>query len=124
MQRGIVNDEADWYKYFKCSEIDPTCMKGEQINAIRRVGLKKLFWHKVTHFPLQTAKLLWKFSRHMSWMNIAYILFKPFLGKTKGATKNEVLSRSVEHRSVKDAAQDMTLISDEAMKKEKTLALK
>ena len=36
--RGLVDDEADWYKYFKCSEIDPTVLPGEvdSQNPLRR----------------------------------------------------------------------------------------
>ena len=26
VKRGLVNDGTDWYKYFKCSAIDPTCL--------------------------------------------------------------------------------------------------
>lgn len=104
VQRGLVNDETDWYKYFKCSEIDPTCMSGEMINMIRKIGFKKLFWYKVTHYPFQTFKLLRRFLRYMSFRDIAYILFKPFFGKSKGATKSELLSRAVEHQAMKDAA--------------------
>src|SRR5215470_7738279 len=29
VKRGLVNDAQDWYKYFKCSAIDPTCLPGE-----------------------------------------------------------------------------------------------
>src|SRR4029077_18752877 len=36
VKRGLVDDAADWYKYFKCSNIDPTCLQGEVINDVRR----------------------------------------------------------------------------------------
>ena len=35
VKRGLVSEAADWYKYFKCSEIDPTCLPGEVINKVR-----------------------------------------------------------------------------------------
>ena len=38
VKRGLVNDATDWYKYFKCSEIDPTCLPGEVINRVRQQG--------------------------------------------------------------------------------------
>ena len=38
VKRGLVNDATDWYKYFKCSEIDPTCLPGEVINEVRPAG--------------------------------------------------------------------------------------
>ena len=43
VKRGLVNDATDWYKYFKCSEIDPTCLPGEVINRVRQRGLRRLF---------------------------------------------------------------------------------
>ena len=57
VKRGLVNDATDWYKYFKCSEIDPTCLPGEVINAERAAGLRRLFRYKLTHYPLQTLRL-------------------------------------------------------------------
>ena len=39
VKRGLVQDATDWYKYFKCSEIDPTCLPGEVINRVRQQGL-------------------------------------------------------------------------------------
>ena len=58
VKRGLVNDATDWYKYFKCSEIDPTCLPGEAINSLRQQGLRKLFLYKIFHHPLQTYRLL------------------------------------------------------------------
>jgi hypothetical protein len=40
---------------------------------------------------------------------------KPFLGQKKGATKAEVLSRAVEHAEMKDAAAQLTQLSDELL---------
>jgi len=97
VKRGLVSDSVDWYKYFKCSEIDPTCLPGEIINKVRQEGLKKLFLYKLTHFPLQTYRLLRRFTRFMPIRDVVYLIIKPFLGQKKGATKAEVLSRAVEH---------------------------
>jgi predicted small metal-binding protein len=97
VKRGLVSETADWYKYFKCSTIDPTCLPGEVINEVRRQGLKRLFIYKILHYPLQTFRLLRRFLRFMPARDVAYILIKPFLGQKKGATKAEVLSRAVEH---------------------------
>lgn len=118
VQRGVVNDETDWYKYFKCSEIDPTCLSGEEINAVRKAGFRKLFLYKIVHYPFQTFRLLKRFLKHMSVRDLAYILFKPFLGKSKGATKSEVLSRAVEHELMKDAAAKLTREFDENLRKD------
>jgi len=113
VKRGLVDDAADWYKYFKCSEIDPTCLSGETINRIRTAGLKRLFRYKLTHYPVQTWRLLRRFLRYMPFRDVAYILVKPFLGETRGPTKNEVLSRAVEHGAMKDAAADLTHATEE-----------
>ncbi len=115
VKRGLVSEAADWYKYFKCSEIDPTCLPGEVINEVRRVGLKRLFLYKLLHFPVQTFKLLRRFLRYMPVRDVVYLIIKPFLGKTKGATKAEVLSRAVEHGEMKDAAAQLTQLTDKVL---------
>ena len=108
IQRGLVTDDADWYKYFKCSEIDPTCLSGEVINTTRAAGLRRVFRYKLAHYPIQTARLLRRFLRHMSLRDVLYLLVKPFLGNGRGATPNEVLSRTVDHATLKDMAAELT----------------
>ncbi len=115
VKRGLVSDATDWYKYFKCSEIDPTCLPGEVINNVRQQGLKKLLLYKIFHHPLQTYRLLRRFLRFMPVRDVLYLIFKPFLGQKKGATKAEVLSRAVEHAEMKDAAAQLTQLSDERL---------
>ncbi len=115
IKRGLVSDAKDWYKYFKCSEIDPTCLPGAVINSVRQEGLKKLFIYKLTRYPIQTFKLLRRFLRFMPFRDVAYLIIKPFLGQKKGATKAEVLSRAVEHAEMKDAAAQLTQLSDELL---------
>jgi anaerobic magnesium-protoporphyrin IX monomethyl ester cyclase len=111
VQRGLVTDADDWYKYFKCSEIDPTCLAGEVINSERAAGLRRLFRYKLTHYPLQTLRLLRRFIRHMKLRDVIHLISKPFLGNQSGPTKNEVLSRAVEHGAFKDAAAHLTQVS-------------
>lgn len=93
--RGLINDAADWYKYFKCSEIDPTCLSGEAINKERIAGFRRLFLYKLTHYPVQTLRLLWRLSRNMPLRDILYLIIKPFLGSKRGATAAEGVSRAV-----------------------------
>ena len=112
VQRGLVSDANDWYKYFKCSEIDPTCLPGPVINAERAAGLRRLFAYKLTHYPLQTLRLLRRFLRHMPLRDVLYLIVKPFLGDKQGQTKNEVLTRAVEHGAMKDAAAELTQVAD------------
>lgn len=112
VKRGLVDDAVDWYKYFKCSEIDPTCLPGEVIHAERRVGLRRLIVYKFLHFPVQAFRLLRRFLRYMPLSDVVYLIAKPFLGTGKGPTKAEVLSRAVEHGAIKDAAATLTQLTD------------
>ena len=117
VKRGLVSEQTDWYKYFKCSEIDPTCLPGPVINAVRQAGLRKLFIYKVLHYPVQTVRLLRRFLRYMPVRDVVYLIIKPFLGQKKGATKAEVLSRAVEHGAMKDQAANFTQLTDEVLDK-------
>src|SRR5258705_13398634 len=115
VKRGLVNDGADWYKYFKCSAIDPTCLSGEVIHEQRSAGLRRLFAYKLLHYPVQSFRLLRRFLRYMPVRDVVYLIIKPFLGKKKGATKAEVLSRAVEHGELKDAAALLTQLTDDRL---------
>jgi len=117
VKRGLVNDADDWYKYFKCSEIDPTCLSGEVVNAQRTAGFRRLFRYKLRHYPLQTLRLLRRFLRYMPLRDVVYLIIKPFLGAKRGATKAEVLSRTVDHSVSKSAAAELTKVADHALAK-------
>ena len=117
LQRGLVNDGDDWFKYFKCSEIDPTCLPGEVINTERSAGLRRLFLYKIRHYPWQTARLLRRFTRFMKLRDVVYLIIKPFLGNKSGPTRNETLSRAIEHPSLKDAAAKLTQVPESALER-------
>ena len=117
VRRGLVNDALDWYKYFKCSSIDPTCLPGEEVHRIRSEEMRKLIIYKFTRFPIQTFRLLRRFVRFMPFRDVIYLVVKPFLGKKAGATNAEVVSRAVEHAEAKSAAADLTSLSDEALER-------
>ncbi len=117
LQRGLVNDVDDWFKYFKCSEIDPTCLPGEVINTERSAGLRRLFLYKIRHYPWQTARLLRRFTRFMKLRDVVYLIIKPFLGNKSGPTRNETLSRAIEHPSLKDAAAKLTQVPESALER-------
>ncbi|MCX6340581.1 MAG: radical SAM protein [Candidatus Aureabacteria bacterium] len=95
VKRGLIQDETDWYKYFKCSEIDPTCLSGEVINRERIAGMRRLFLYKMTHYPGQMLRILRRFARSMPLWDILYLIIKPFLGKKRGRTRAERVSRAV-----------------------------
>jgi radical SAM superfamily enzyme YgiQ (UPF0313 family) len=115
VRRGLVNDARDWYKYFKCSSIDPTVLPGEVIHRIRSEGLRYLILYKLFHYPVQVLRLLRRFVRHMPLRDVIYLIVKPFLGKKRGFTKAEVISRAVEQEDLKSAAAEMTQLADEAL---------
>jgi radical SAM superfamily enzyme YgiQ (UPF0313 family) len=115
VKRGLVDDVADWYKYFKCSSIDPTVLPGEVIHRVRSEGMRRLIIYKFLHYPWQTFKLLRRFVRYMPLRDVLYLLVKPFLGDKKGFTKAEVISRAVEHADMKSDAAEMTQVADEAL---------
>jgi anaerobic magnesium-protoporphyrin IX monomethyl ester cyclase len=115
VRRGLVDDVKDWYKYYKCSSVDPTVLSGEEIHAARSAGIKKLIIYKLTRYPLQSFRLLRRFTRYMPLRDVLHLLIKPFLGDKKGATKAELLSRAVEHGDMKTAAADLTQLPDEAL---------
>jgi len=115
LQRGLVHDEADWYKYFKCSSIDPTVLPGETIHRIRAQELRRLIVYKLLRYPGQALKLLGRLVRHMPLRDIAYMLVKPFLGERRVQTQAEVFWRAVEHGELMSAAADMTRVPDETL---------
>ncbi|MGH9421947.1 MAG: B12-binding domain-containing radical SAM protein, partial [Thermoanaerobaculia bacterium] len=115
VKRGLVSDTADWYKYFKCSEIDPTCLSGEVINVERTAGLRRLFLYKLTHYPLQTLTLLRRFLRHMPLRDVLHLIIKPFLGSKSGPTTNEMLSRTIEPQGSKDIAEALAQLPDDVV---------
>ena len=80
VERGLVNDETDWDKFFKFSAIYPTCLSGEVINGERTRGLKRLFLYKMTHYPFQILRLLKRFLRYMPLRDVLHLIVKPFLG--------------------------------------------
>jgi radical SAM superfamily enzyme YgiQ (UPF0313 family) len=82
IERGIIDDERDWYKWFKCSDIDPTVLPSEVVNRARQKGYMLLFAHRVFLRPIQTFKLLRTFGRHMKTSDILKLLWSPFRKRT------------------------------------------
>lgn len=117
VERGLVDDARDWYKYFKCSSIDPTVLPGEVIQRLREEGLRKLIAFKLLRYPIQSGRLLRRFLRFMPLKDVVYLVAKPFLGKKSGATRAEFLSRAVEHGAMKAAAAELTELSDDVLRR-------
>ncbi|MCL5099149.1 MAG: B12-binding domain-containing radical SAM protein [Candidatus Omnitrophica bacterium] len=76
--RGIIDDERDWHKWFKCSDIDDTTLPSAVVNRLRAKGYGMLFLHRILKRPIRTWKLLRAFSRHMRIFDIIKLLSSPF----------------------------------------------
>lgn len=81
VDRGIIDDERDWYKWFKCSDIDPTILPSEVVHQARKKGYMKLFGYLALNRPVATYRLLRKFGRYMTAKDIFTLLWSPFRKK-------------------------------------------
>ncbi|MCK5454223.1 MAG: B12-binding domain-containing radical SAM protein, partial [Calditrichia bacterium] len=94
LERGIIDDEKDWHKWFKCSDIDPTVLPSELVNRIRMKGYLRLFGYRILFRPIQTFKLIRKFSRYMKYSDILQLLWSPF--RRKNLTRKPELPARME----------------------------
>ena len=78
VERGIIDDERDWYKWFKCSDIDPTVLPTDALQRIRRKGFALLFARRIIGRPIQTLKLIRSLSRHMTLVDIFKLIASAF----------------------------------------------
>src|SRR5512136_125381 len=56
--RGIVDDDRDWDKTFKCCDIDPDTVPNDEVNRIRMKGYLQLLLHRIATRPVRTWDLL------------------------------------------------------------------
>jgi radical SAM superfamily enzyme YgiQ (UPF0313 family) len=82
VESGIIDDARDWYKYFKCSDIDASVLSGNELNRIRMKGYALLFFHRIFGRPFQSYKLIRSFSRNMEMSDIYRLLSSPFSRRT------------------------------------------
>jgi anaerobic magnesium-protoporphyrin IX monomethyl ester cyclase len=82
IDRGIIDDERDWDKWFKCSDIDPTALPGAAVNRVRMKGYALLFARRIFRRPISTYKLLRLLGRHMKKSAILRLLWSPFQCRT------------------------------------------
>jgi anaerobic magnesium-protoporphyrin IX monomethyl ester cyclase len=78
VERGIIDDQRDWDKWFKCSDIDPTALSSTAVNQVRMRGYAWLFARRLFLRPIRTCKLLRTFSRYMKKSDILKLLYSPF----------------------------------------------
>ena len=82
VNRGIIDDERDWDKWFKCSDIDPTALPSAEVNRVRMKGYAELFARRIFQRPIRTYRLLRLFSRHMKKSDMLRLLWSPFRRRT------------------------------------------
>ena len=82
VDRGIIEDERDWHKWFKCSDIDPTVLPSTVVNRVRMKGFALLFAHRIFQRPIQTYHLLRTFGRHMKTSDLIKLIYGPFRRRT------------------------------------------
>jgi len=82
IERGIIDDDRDWHKWFKCSDIDPTALSSRDVNRARMKGYALLFGARLFGRPVRTAKLLRTFGRHMAWADLFKLIASPFRRRT------------------------------------------
>jgi radical SAM superfamily enzyme YgiQ (UPF0313 family) len=78
VDRGIIDDDRDWQKWFKCSDIDPTALPGEEVNRLRMQGYAWLFARRSISRPIRTFQLIRSFGRHMETRDLIKLLRSPF----------------------------------------------
>ena len=93
--RGIIDDQRDWHKWFKCSDIDPTVLPSGEVNRLRTKGYARLFARRLFVRPLRTGRLLWSFSRGMGLGGVLRLLGTPFRRHTS-SRKPELPATMVE----------------------------
>lgn len=82
VDRAIIDDDRDWDKWFKCSDVDPTVLPSGTLNDLRKKGYLLLFGYRIFRRPLQTLKLLASFGRFMKISDIFKLLWSPFKKRT------------------------------------------
>jgi anaerobic magnesium-protoporphyrin IX monomethyl ester cyclase len=80
--RGIIDDDRDWDKTFKCCAIDPDTVPNDEVNSLRMKGYGSLLLRRILVHPLRTWDLLRTFSRHMAWTDLLRLISGPFRTKT------------------------------------------
>ncbi len=82
VDRGIIDDERDWHKWFKCSDIDPTVLPSAVVNRLRMTGYALLCARRVFGRPIRTYSLLRTFGRHMKTSDLIKLICSPFRRRT------------------------------------------
>jgi len=110
VERGIIDDDRDWHKWFKCTDIDPTTLPSAVVNRLRAKGYALLFMHRILKRPIRTWKLLRAFGRHMKTADIVKLLCSPFRRRTL-TRKPELPARMVD-AGLEEPAREMASVNN------------
>ncbi len=91
--KGIIDEDRDWDKTFKCCNIDPDAVPNDEVNRLRMKGYVSLLLRRIVVRPLKTWGLLRAFSRHMAWADLFRLISGPFRAK---ATVPDLPARMVD----------------------------
>ena len=78
VDRRIIDDKVDWYKSFKCTDIDPDVLPGKMVNHLRMKGYARLLAYRAIVRPVKTWNLLRTFSRYMKKTDMLKLILSPF----------------------------------------------
>jgi radical SAM superfamily enzyme YgiQ (UPF0313 family) len=92
--RGIIDEDRDWDKTFKCCDIDPDTVPNDDVNGLRMMGYASLLLRRILLRPVRTWNLLRTFARHMAWRDLLKLLSGPF--RTKPAATSALPARMVD----------------------------
>ncbi|MBN1274045.1 MAG: B12-binding domain-containing radical SAM protein [Candidatus Aminicenantes bacterium] len=82
VDQGIIDDDLDWHKWFKCSDIDSTVLPSKVVNHARMKGYGLLFILRIFLRPVKTFRLIRTFGRYMKKSDIFKLLSSPFKRRT------------------------------------------
>ncbi len=94
VERGIIDEDRDWDKTFKCCDIDPDTVPNDDVNRLRTKGYASLLLRRILLRPLRTWDLLRTFSRHMAWKDLLELVSGPF--RAKSASARDLPARMVD----------------------------
>ena len=95
VERGIFDDDRDWDKWFKCSDIDPSVLPGMVVHNARKKGFTLLFSKRFLFRPVATLKLIYQFSRYMIFSDVLKLLWSPFR-KNKAVYRPDLPARMID----------------------------
>ena len=103
LKRGLIDDEKDWNRWFRCSEVDPTVLPADVVHNTRKKGYKLLFKHLILNHPIRTFRLVRSFGRYMQFSDVMRLILSPFRkidhSKTHKMTDQELGIQELEKAS-------------------------